>query len=174
MNLARVKAGMNHSAQALVVAVLAGLAGTARADIDEPVVRLSEPVRITAEFETYGAPLPEGLPRIDLGKLIDGNGRHLDSDVIVVARVAQVCRKKGCFFVAQDGPYVVRVSFLDYGFFVPTDIDGRTVTLAGKLQQRELSAQQAEHYGEDTNGQARFRAGPQYEIVATSVRVPRR
>ena len=93
--------------------------------------------------------------------------------VRVEARVSQVCQKKGCFFIAQDGDAVVRVSFKDYSFFVPTDISGKHVDFVGEVVAKEMTTEEAEHYAEDL-GEATppLQPGVSYEIVATSVRVP--
>ena len=144
------------------------------ADSGAPVIRLSEPVETTAEAETFGTPFVESSSLIELTALLDNTDQYLGRPVSVSARVAQVCQKKGCFFIAQDGDATIRVSFKDYGFFVPTDIGGRRVTLAGELVRRDLSADQADHYNADLGGTDKaVQAGVVYEIVATSVRVPR-
>ena len=140
---------------------------------EDGVVRLSEPVEATDTHETFGAKLPEAGSAMALAKLLADADRYLDREVKVTARVAQVCQKKGCFFVAQDESHTARVSFKDYGFFVPSDISGRTVTLAGELKRKNMSAEQAEHYNTDLGDESAFEPGAQYEIVATSVRVPR-
>lgn len=136
------------------------------------VVRLSEPVEATEAYETFGAPLPEGTEIIPLGTLLENSPEYLDQPVLIRTRVAQVCQAKGCFFIAQEGAHAARVSFAGYSFFVPSDISGRTVTLAGSLVQRELSEDQAAHLNDDAGSEA-VRPGAQLEIVATSVRVPR-
>ena len=138
------------------------------------VIRLSEPVESTADFETFGEPLDEAEPVIELEQLLQESDRHLGRSVIVKTRVARVCQKKGCFFIAQQGAATARVSFKDYGFFVPTDIGGKQVTLAGELQRRDRSAAEAAHYAADLGDpEAVVPSGPVYEIVATSVRIPR-
>lgn len=142
------------------------------ASVSADVVRLSEPVEATEAYETFGAPLPGQPEAISLGALLDNGSEYLDQALLIRTRVAQVCQAKGCFFIAQEGEYAARVSFKDYGFFVPSDISGRTVTLAGSLVLRELSEAQATHLNEDARSDA-VHPGPQYEIVATSVRVPR-
>lgn len=139
---------------------------------DAGVIRLSEPVEATEDYETFGAPLPAG-EAMSLTAVIEGAEQYADANVQVTAKVKQVCQKKGCFFVAQDGPHIARVSFKDYGFFVPTDISGRTVTLHGVLKRNELTEAQAEHFSEDAGTPGAFEPGVQYEIVAVSVRVPR-
>ena len=137
------------------------------------VIRLSEPVEVTATHETFGAPMPNEVEPISLAELLENAPTTATDAVVVEARVAKVCQKKGCFFIAQDGDTVVRVSFKDYGFFVPTDINGRNVTLMGELQRVERSAEEAEHFAEDLGGaDADIVPGPQFEIVATAVRVP--
>lgn len=155
--------------RALILLAAATLSGSVGAD----VVRLSEPVEQTDTFETFGAPLPQGLEPIPLAQLLERKSSYLDQPVLVRTRITKVCQVKGCFFIAQEGDHAARVSFKDYGFFVPTDISGRIVTLAGALVRQELSEAQAAHLNEDAGGGQSIQPGAQYEIVATSVRVPR-
>ena len=69
---------------------------------------------------------------------------------------------------------VMRVSFKDYGFFVPTDISGKRVEFTGEVVAREMTAEEAEHYAEDLGTEEPpVEPGMVYEIVATAVRVPR-
>ena len=143
------------------------------AEEESAVIRLSEPVESTDAWETFGEPLDETLGEVSLTALVDDGENYLGEQVLVTARISQVCQKKGCFFIAQERNTVLRVAFKDYGFFVPTDISGRRVTFAGELIQRELSEEQAEHISEDMGEAGAMQAGIVYEIVATSVRVPR-
>ncbi|MEM8769079.1 MAG: DUF4920 domain-containing protein [Pseudomonadota bacterium] len=135
-------------------------------------LRLSEPVTEDAKTETFGARLDESLPTMSLAELIAAAEEKLDQPVLVETRVGRVCQKKGCFFLATEGDLAVRVSFKDYGFFVPTDSSNKTVTLAGRLVQREVSAEQAAHFNSDLKG-ASVAAGVVYEIVADGVRIPK-
>ena len=156
-----------------IASLLLSLAGSAIADEETTVIRLSEPVESTADYETFGAALDESLENVSLATLAEGGESYLGEPVLVTARVSQVCQKKGCFFIAQEGGTMLRVSFKDYGFFVPTDISGRRVTMVGELVEREISEEQAEHMSEDLGDAGAMQAGVVYEIVATSVRVPR-
>ena len=161
------------AANCMLLAALMLLPPPGAADDDGAVVRLSEPVEVTETHEIFGASLPEAGDALALADLIADADRFLDREVKVTTQVAQVCQKKGCFFIAQDESVTARVSFKDYGFFVPSNISGRTVTLAGELKRKDVSAAQAEHYNEDMKADSAMKPGPQYEIVATSVRVPR-
>jgi len=156
---------------AAVAAVFALAVGTATA---AEVVRLSEPVLVTDTHEIFGAPLPEtGVP-MEIGDLLANSEAYEGKDVLLTTRIAKVCQKKGCFFVAQHGADTVRVTFKDYGFFIPSDSGGKTVTLAGNFSRKPLSPEQAAHLAEDM-GEAPPENPPEFEyaIVATSVSIPK-
>ena len=137
------------------------------------VIRLSEPVAVTAEYEFYGATLPENENPISLGELIDNSDDYLDQQVLVETRIAKVCQKKGCFFVATEGASSARISFKDYSFFIPTDAGGKTVRLLGVFSRTAVSKEQAEHYASDLGeSDAPANTGFEYSIVASAVRLP--
>ncbi|MBT8081358.1 MAG: DUF4920 domain-containing protein [Gammaproteobacteria bacterium] len=160
----------------IAIATMSGLlvSGAGLAADQEKVIRLSEPVEQTAEYETFGSPLDDAVPAVDLEQVTASGEELVGKTVRVVTRVSEVCAKKGCFFIAQEGDSVVRVSFKDYGFFVPTDISGKLVTLVGEVVVKEVTVEQAAHYAEDLGDAATaFKPGKTFEIVATAVRVPR-
>jgi hypothetical protein len=138
------------------------------------VVRLSEPVLVTETHEVFGAPLPESGDYVELGDLLANSGQYEGQDVLLTTRIAKVCQKKGCFFVAQHGADTVRVTFKDYEFFIPSDSGGKTVTLAGTFSRKPLSPEQAAHLAEDM-GEAPPENPPafEYAIVATAVSIPK-
>ncbi|WP_405235014.1 DUF4920 domain-containing protein [Lentisalinibacter orientalis] len=142
---------------------------------DEGAVRLSEPVTVTDDYEEFGAPVVAAESAIPLGELVGAGEEYLGREITLTTRIAKVCRKKGCFFIARDGDAMARITFKDYGFFIPTDSAGKEVLLNGTFERREISAAQAEHYRKDLgdSAQAGPAAGPEYHIVATAVRIPR-
>ncbi|TRY30606.1 DUF4920 domain-containing protein [Aliiglaciecola sp. M165] len=137
-------------------------------------IRLSEPVFQNPNSETFGTKLDMSLPKTSLASLLTEPDGHLGSRFIVETRISKVCQRKGCFFIAQQDQHMVRVSFKDYGFFIPTDSNGKTVMLSGELIEKELSVEQAAHFSSDldSNSQA-IKPGVVYEIVADSVTIPR-
>ena len=142
---------------------------------EPPVVRLSEPVVSTSDYEIFGAPVPAEAETRRLAEIVADDERYLGREVRVEASVAKVCQKKGCFFVAQDGESVARITFVDYSFFVPTDSGGKTVTIVGTFDRKTISEGQARHFAEDAGADPAKVVGPrnEYSIVATSVIVPR-
>ena len=137
------------------------------------VIRLSEPVEETATHEVFGSTMKATAEPVSLADIMAAPESHQGNTLVIQTRVAKVCQKKGCFFIAQQGRHALRVSFKDYGFFVPTDIGGKAVRLVGELVERTLTAEQAAHFNQDAGAADAFASGAVYEIVATAVSVPK-
>jgi hypothetical protein len=139
------------------------------------VVRLSEPVEATEAYEVFGAPLPDKNPGLSLQEIIERESDLVGREVRVSTRIAKVCQKKGCFFIATEGDAWARITFADYGFFIPTDSGGKQATLVGTFSRQELSPERAAHYEMDLGEQSNEKDIPpfEYSIVATSVLIPR-
>lgn len=136
-------------------------------------IRLSEPVASTENSETFGVVMDMSLPEVTMNALLTSPHNYVVQPFRLTTRVSQVCQKKGCFFIAQSGDTVMRVSFKDYGFFIPTDSANKPVMLAGQLVKQSVSEAQAAHYREDLNApDSDIEGGVVYEIVADSVRIP--
>ncbi len=138
------------------------------------VIRLSEPVEVTASHEVFGAMLGDQGTPMSLGDLVENSDKYQDQEVLLATRIAKVCQKKGCFFVATEGANTARVSFKDYEFFIPTDSGGKDVVLLGTFSRESVSKEEAEHYAKDLGETAvsspeRF----EYSIVASAVKIPR-
>ena len=64
-------------------------------------------------------------------------------------KISEVCSKKGCWMKLDMGDgKVVRVTFKDYGFFMPLDATGEVV-VNGKAYVAETSVDDLKHYAED-------------------------
>ena len=136
------------------------------------VIRLSEAVETTETYEAFGAPLPDSGQALALGDLIERSEQFLDQEVLVNTRIAKVCQKKGCFFVAHDGAATARITFKDYGFFIPTDSGGKLATLYGTFSRKEVSAEEAEHFAEDLGEEASLPPEAyEYSLVASGVKI---
>ncbi len=68
----------------------------------------------------------------------------------VTGVVESVCQVKGCWMkVKIDNGQTMRVTFKDYGFFVPTDIAGKTIVFEGNAKTKTISVDELRHYAED-------------------------
>jgi hypothetical protein len=157
---------------AVLLSVLAVAAATPA--LAEGVIRLSEPVEVRDGFEVFGAPVDDAIEPQRLAQIIAAGDEHAGQQVHATATVSQVCQRKGCFFVAQDGDAVARVTFVDYSFFVPTDAGGKDVTIVGTFNRKVLTEAQARHFAEDAGQDPTQIEGPreEYSIVATAVVIP--
>jgi len=64
--------------------------------------------------------------------------------------VESVCQVKGCWMkVKMDDGQTMRVTFKDYGFFVPKDLAGKTVVFEGNAKTKTTSVDELRHYAED-------------------------
>jgi hypothetical protein len=72
--------------------------------------------------------------------------KYADRDVLVRGRISDVCQKRGCWVVLSEGDSHVRISFKDYGFFVPKDCSGSQAYVEGRVRVETLSEEQARHY----------------------------
>ena len=61
-----------------------------------------------------------------------------------------VCQKKGCWMkVKTEEGKLMRVTFKDYGFFVPKDISGKKVVLDGIAVRDTVSVEELRHFAKD-------------------------
>ena len=101
----------------------------------------------TGEVMTRGEKL-KGLPAVTLDKLLTSPTDFEGKDVQVEAKIRKACEKKGCWMelaAAKDGPGV-RVTFKDYGFFVPLNSQGSDARVEGEVNVKTIPAAEVAHY----------------------------
>ena len=119
-----------------------------------------------------GEPLPKNQAALPLSAVLSKaeDGRK----VLVEGVVRRACSQMGCWMELSpaEGGAGVRVTFKDYGFFVPTDSAGSKARVHGTLTVTNLSAAQAEHLRAEGGSMA---PGAQREVrlVATGVELQR-
>nr|MBI1229235.1 DUF4920 domain-containing protein [Cytophagales bacterium] len=93
----------------------------------------------------------EMLSELDISGAFEGKVR---------GEIKEVCTKKGCWMTISlpDGK-LMRVTFKDYGFFIPTDAHGNQVVMMGKASKSVTDVAELRHYAEDAGK-------PQEEIDA--------
>ncbi|NND63225.1 MAG: DUF4920 domain-containing protein [Flavobacteriaceae bacterium] len=70
-------------------------------------------------------------------------------DIKFSSEVNSVCQSKGCWMRLNLGDNESFVKFKDYGFFMPKDIAGQEVIVAGKAFVEETSVDDLKHFAED-------------------------
>lgn len=92
----------------------------------------------------------KGAPAVKLADLLAKPQSHDGKTILVEGQVRKACERKGCWMelaTAKDakGPGV-RVTFKDYGFFVPLDSAGSMARVEGVVKVADLSDERAKHY----------------------------
>lgn len=88
----------------------------------------------------------EGIP-VALSDLVEK--KQFDKLSLATAKVVDVCSVTGCWMILKDGDTEVRVSFKNYGFFVPSSLVNKPVVIQGMLKEEIVTEADRRHYAED-------------------------
>jgi len=97
----------------------------------------------------YGANITgdAAMPISELPALLD---KKDSIQTTVVAKVLEVCPKKGCWMKLQvNDSTTAFVKMKGYAFFVPMDMIGKTIVLEGIAKVATTSVERLRHYAED-------------------------
>lgn len=99
--------------------------------------------------EIYGDTITdEGA--MSMSDFVAGMEGNDSMEVKITSTINECCQKKGCWMMVDMGNgEEMRVKFKDYGFFVPKDAAGRTVTMEGWAYKKTLSVDEYKHYLKD-------------------------
>jgi hypothetical protein len=102
----------------------------------------------TPPRKTFGAPLGAS-PAVALSEVLKTPDKFSDQTVLVEGEVRRACTRKGCWMElaeAQDGGAPgCRVTFKDYGFFVPTDSAGSKARVEAKVESKLIKPELVAH-----------------------------
>jgi len=89
----------------------------------------------------------KGLAAVQLDKVLATPADFDGKTIAVEGKVRRACEKKGCWMelAASDKGPGMRVTFKDYGFFVPLDSAGATAKVEGTVKVAELTEANAKH-----------------------------
>lgn len=108
-----------------------------------------EPAAPVVEYEYFGAEIDpsSAIEAKFIGERIAGS----DSlEVKLTGTISEVCKMKGCWMTLDlENGEKMRVTFKDYGFFVPKDAAGRTVVIEGLAYQKLTPVDMLKHFAED-------------------------
>jgi hypothetical protein len=94
--------------------------------------------------------LPSGILVTHLPNMIEEVEKNGSMEATIQGEIKEVCTNKGCWFT-MDLPNgeSMRVTFKDYGFFVPTNSQGFPIILKGVATMTETDVDTQRHYAED-------------------------
>jgi len=129
--------------------------------------------------KAFGAPISAG-PELPLTDLLSSPERFRDQVVTIEGQVRSACTRRGCWMeVAEsEDPKLpgCRVTFKDYGFFVPTDSAGARAKVQGTLGLNKLPPERVAHLESEGGQFPRKNADgsvDELRLVATGVELRR-
>jgi hypothetical protein len=107
------------------------------------------PAASAAPAVSYGAPLTLASPRAKLSTLLERPSEFAGKTITVQGKVRRACSRKGCWMelaetLTSQSPGC-RVTFKDYGFFVPTDSEGARATVEGEVILKQVPRSRVAH-----------------------------
>ncbi|MCC7438008.1 MAG: DUF4920 domain-containing protein [Armatimonadetes bacterium] len=104
----------------------------------------------TAAKRAFGAPITlDPATAVAVSTAMQDTAKF-GQTVLVRGTITDVCMKKGCWLVVTDNAGTMRVTFKDYGFFVPKDSHDRTAYLQGVVSRQVIEEDMAKHYAEES------------------------
>lgn len=132
-----------------IVIVVLGFVGCNQKETSEKTTDVKE----TEEIEKEDAFLGESFNVEEEMELINLVSEMENSDslmAVVEAKVTEVCQAKGCWMkVELPNGESMRVTFKDYGFFMPKDLAGKSVKMNGIAKKEETDVETLKHFSED-------------------------
>ena len=128
-----------------------------------------------APRNTYGAPIRDGGESATLAQVLAKPEAYADREVTLSGEVRQACTVKGCWMElapTADAPAGARVTFKDYGFFVPTDSRGAHARVQGLVSVKAVAPGEVAHMeseGGTVGGKTPDGGAREVRIVATGV-----
>jgi hypothetical protein len=130
-------------------------------------------VAFAGDVVTRGAAISRDAKSVPLAQVLDQPENFTKEPVVIEGTVEASCQNKGCWMqiVPEPGRSGVRVTFKDYGFFVPKEIKGMTARMEGTVAVKTLSKEEADHLAGEGAKLDRAEDGTAREIsfVATGV-----
>lgn len=106
---------------------------------------------------------------IDINELKSAMGNLTELAIKVKGPVSAICQKKGCWMdLSFSDSTTMRVTFKDYGFFMPKDGSGKTAIIRGVAKIEETSVADLQEYARDagkSEAEVAAIASPEKELV---------
>jgi hypothetical protein len=94
-----------------------------------------------------GAAIPADARTVALSDVLAKPADYQKTPVVVEGVIEKNCTNKGCWMelAPEKGKNGVRVTFKDYGFFIPLDSKGMRARAEGVTVTKQLSKKEADH-----------------------------
>lgn len=99
------------------------------------------------EVVKRGAPINADAAVVPLAQVLEKPEAYTKDAVVTEGVIEAACTKMGCWMqvAPESGKAGMRVTFKDYGFFVPKDSKGMNARMEGTVTVKTLSKEEADH-----------------------------
>lgn len=102
-----------------------------------------------SEWEVFGKEI-SAVEYVSISDVIDEFELDVEKEFKISGELSSVCQKKGCWTILEtEDKRNVRMTFENYGFFLPVDYAGKQVIAEGKGLKKVTSVNELRHYAED-------------------------
>lgn len=123
------------------------------------------------DFQSFGAAITPKDALTPAQFLAEMEGKS-SARMKLSAKIDACCQAKGCWMqLNMDNGEQLMVRFKDYGFFVPTDSEGKTAIIEGEAFLDTVSVEELQHYAADAGkSEAEINAitEPEYTLAFTA------
>ena len=137
--------------RSLILCACWGLLGCNTSKEPAAVAKAEAPAEAAASQaarKAFGAPLGAS-PAVALADVLKAPDKFAEQSVLVEGDVRRACTRKGCWMElseAQDPAAPgCRVTFKDYGFFVPTDSAGSKARVEARVESKLIKPELVSH-----------------------------
>lgn len=115
------------------------------------VTEVAQVEKIAVNYQTFGDEISDEAV-LSKSQMTEKFNNLKPGDTIEAkfsSTVQEVCQQKGCWMKMDLDKEEAMIRFKDYGFFMPKDIAGQEIIVAGKAFVEEMSVEDQQHYAED-------------------------
>ncbi|HUP59665.1 MAG TPA: DUF4920 domain-containing protein [Thermoanaerobaculia bacterium] len=118
------------------------------------------------EVVKRGTAIPADAKVVPLAQVLEKPDAYTKTAVVTEGHVEAACTKMGCWMqlAPEAGKTGVRITFKDYGFFVPKDSKGMSARVEGVVEIKTLSKDEADHLEHEGAKLARNEDGTAREV----------
>jgi len=134
----------------IALVVLVSCEGTKNSNENETEI---EETFVTVKSNFFGEEI-DRENATDAMKFIANNQDKDSISIKLLGEITSVCQMKGCWMTMNVGDEELRITFKDYGFFVPKNSSGNDAIIEGVLHKKLVDVKMLKHYAEDAGKSA--------------------
>jgi hypothetical protein len=132
------------------------------------VLLLTATTAFASEAITRGAAISRDAKAIPLATVLEDPASYTKDNVVVEGVIAASCTRQGCWMQLapseEKAAQSVRVTFKDYGFFIPLQAKGMKARAEGVAVVKTLTKEDADHLEEEGAKLTRQKDGTALEV----------